>query len=136
MAVQRHWTIQYVATPEPGDGCSQRQSGIDHSAGPGAGGRAKQAQAENGAAMGVDPRGGCEHGRFGIETDDSQAAHPATLGTGGRQSLEVRLDGCGADAERVGVHVVVTAAIDMAHEAGLGPRFQFQREGSERRSPR
>ena len=34
-------------------------------------------------------------------------------------------DGRGAAAKRAGVHVVVTAIVDMAYEAGLRPGFQF-----------
>ena len=44
------------------------------------------------------------------------------------KSLEVRLDGRGAGAERVGVHIVVAAGIDMADEAGLRPGLQFQQK--------
>ena len=43
-----------------------------------------------------------------------------------RPKLEVRLDGCGTAAKRAGVHVVVAAAVDMAHETGLRPGLQFQ----------
>ena len=50
---------------------------------------------------------------------------PSRAGVG--QILEIWLDGRGAAAKRVGVHVVVTAVVDMAHEAGLRPGFQFQR---------
>ena len=44
---------------------------------------------------------------------------------------KIGLDGRGADAERVGVHVVVAAGVDMAHEAGLRPGFQFQQKATD-----
>ena len=42
--------------------------------------------------------------------------------------LEIGSDGRGAPAKCAGVHVVVTAIVDMAYETGLRPRLQFLKE--------
>ena len=94
----------------------------------GAGGRAQQPQAEDGAAMRVDPRGRGQHGRLGLEPDDPQPPHPAAARAGLGQLLEIGPDGRSAGTERAGVHVVVTAAVDMADQAGLRPGFQLQEQ--------
>ena len=96
--------------------------------GPGAGGRAQQSQAEDRAAMRVDPRSRGEHGRLGLEPDDPQPPHAAAIGAGVGQRMEVRPDGGGTGAERLGVHVFVAAAVDIAHQAGLRPGRQFQKQ--------
>jgi hypothetical protein len=71
-----------------------------------------------------------QHRRFGLETDDPQAPHPATAGARVGQSVQIRRDGRSAFAECVGIHIVVAAGIHVADEAGLWPRLQFHQKAT------
>ena len=56
---------------------------------------------------------------------DSQPPHAAATRSRVGEMLKIGPDGRGAPTKRAGVHVVVTAIVDMAYEAGLRPGFQF-----------
>ena len=56
---------------------------------------------------------------------------PQPLCAGIGKMLKIRLDGRGAAAKRAGVHVVVAAVVDMAHETGLRPGFQLHEKATD-----
>ena len=132
MAVQQHWTVEYAVTPEARDDVTERELCIDRASGSRSGRRTQQAEAEYRTAMRVDAGGGCKHRCFGFEANDPEPSHAAaTRGRVGK-ILKIWLDGRGTAAKRVSVHVVVAAAIDMAHETRLRPCFQFHEKTLER----
>ena len=75
--------------------------------------------------MRVDARRRREHRGLGFQTNPSQPPHTATTRSRVGEMLKIGPDGRGAPTKRAGVHVVVTAIVDMAHESGLWPGLEF-----------
>ena len=103
--------------------------GLDAPGRSGTGGRAQQPQAEDGAAMRVDPRRRGQHGRLGLEPDDPQPPHPAAARAGLGQAAEIGLDGGGAGAERGSASMSSwLPRSTWLTKAGLRPGLQFQEQ--------
>src|SRR5271156_5658372 len=73
-----------------------------------------------------------QHGRLSIEAYCPQSPHRGALRACLRQSLEVRRYRLDAAAERIGIHIVVSTAIDVAYHPRLRPSFELLDEAGAR----
>src|SRR5271165_679962 len=94
----------------------------------GTGGRAQQAEGEDGAAMRVDAARRREHRPLCSQADSAQLLHARARGAGYDERSVERFDRRNAAAERAGIHVGVTARIDVADQARLRPRLELVEE--------
>jgi hypothetical protein len=93
---------------------------------------AEQAKAEDGAPMRVHAARRGQHSPLCLQPDGPEAVHIGSVSTGSRQLCEKWAQRLGTGLQHGCIHVGMAAAIDVAYEAGLGPRRQLTQQRENR----
>ena len=139
MAVQRDGSAQYRMPPSLGYGRGQNfgapmPPSTRRPRPSGAGGRAEQPETEDRAAMRIDAAGSGQHRALRLDANFAQPVHVGTSRARDGKLTEERRDSDRAGSEGARIHVAVTAGIQMAHEARLGPGFELRQQCGDCRS--